>query len=57
MHYLYLDKLWSTFFYIITGGGVGTITIINIIRMPYMVRKYNNKVAKTILKKISIKKK
>jgi len=55
VHYLYLGKFLTQFLYWITFGGMGIWAIIDIFRIPDMVKRYNERIADRCLREVMYK--
>ena len=54
LHYIYLDKLGLQLFYWVTLGGFLIWMLIDLFRMPGMVRDYNRDVAMDVFRDLKI---
>jgi len=54
-HYLYLRKIGLQILYWLTGGGFGIWWLIDLFRMPKLVREYNEQVAEDALREVVFK--
>ena len=53
-HYAYLEQNLQMAIYLLSVGGLGVWAIIDLFRMPKMVRKYNREAARIALADVSI---
>ncbi|MEI8294987.1 MAG: NINE protein [Alphaproteobacteria bacterium] len=54
VHYMYLGKFWLFLLFIFTGGGCLVWFLIDLFRIPSMVRTYNKTIALDVLRDIQI---
>lgn len=50
VHYFYLGRPFVNIFYWITGGGLGIWLVLDLFRIPGMVRRYNEERVKEAIK-------
>ena len=51
-HYFYIGKVWLNLLFWLTFGGIGFWWVIDLFRLPSLVREYNKTVAIGVLKEI-----
>lgn len=51
-HYAYMNRWWMQLLYRLTGAGLGIWAIVDIFRMPSLVRRYNDQKALEILQRV-----
>ena len=54
LHYIYLGKLGWQLLYWVTGAGLGIWALVDLFRIPGMVREYNKDIATDVLRDLKI---